>query len=197
MLDLRFKGLDEAVRDLQSFSKNAVKHAQREALTQMALETQKNWRAVAQETLVLRNKFLPNMMQVERARVSGNSPIQAKVGLATNFGQELEFGGDTKHESGSSPVPLPGAANMPQGSGSRPKKVIPSRSLRKMGTLPLPLSAQSRKQANAIALRKARAAGSRFVKLFTPMGRTEILLVGRGKRGSSEGCSSCDIRCHT
>jgi hypothetical protein len=188
MFTCELKGMDRAIRELREFSKTGVKFAMREAVTKMALETQRYWRTVSSNNVLTeRNKFFDNMVQVQGARVSGNAPIFALVGLATKFGESLEEGGTTKHETGGNATPLPAAANMPRGAASRPRKVVPSKSLRTIGTLQAPTLGKSRKQSNAIALSKARKSGSKFAKIIRDDGRPEIVLVGKRKRGKLRG----------
>lgn len=172
------------VKRLDALNKRGAPHAMRESLNTLAFATRKQWQREIRSELTLRNRWTVNSIRVEKARGSNIGTMEATVGSVAKYMRRTEEG-ETLKTRGKHGVSVPTGyasgeegATPPQRLPTKPHR-MPSIQLTRRGT-------GSRKQRNAVAIRKATQAGGRkkFVFLETEKKKGIFKIMGRGKRST-------------
>lgn len=179
MLDVRVAGLEKAQRQLERIRRQAIPHAMRDALNGSAFLARQRWQEEIRQSFTTRNKFTERSVLVEKARGT-SSDMFAVVGSVAPYMGDQEHGarirGGGKHKA------IPGPVAAGQAAGSKRTRVV--RRARRLSAISVqrPSGIGPRKQANAVTIRHAKAAGRRFVLLERPGGGRGLYLLGGGKR---------------
>lgn len=153
------------VRDLETFSSKALPYAIRESLNRSALAAKNVWGEEIQRTMVLRNRWTLGSLRVQRVQGTMDPRrMVAVVGSMASYMAVQELGGRKgKHGKHGVAIPTHVASGEGRGSGPRQKVV---RGPMKLSTIQVPTrTGSSRKQRNAVSIRKALSSGKRFVFL--------------------------------
>ncbi len=162
--------------DLEDFAEKGLPHASRNATNRTAFAAREEWIAEAKGAMTLRGSFVPRSIQVERARGT-RFPMFAVVGSTAAMMGELERGGRfTPRGSGHYPIPTVSGARR----GAVTNKIPKPNRLSSIDLRDKP--GGSRKQRNAIAIRRAIKAKSRFALIETAKGQGIAKVTGRGKQ---------------
>lgn len=183
MLVVDTRQLEKLSRDLKTFAKKAYPYAVREGLNRTALAAKNVWAEEIRGTMVLRNQWTVGSLRTVRV-AGGQDPrlMVSKVGsLARYMGVQEDGGRKSKHGKHGVAIPTRVASGEGRGGGVRRRLV---RGPNKLSAIQVPSRAgASRKQRNAIMIRRALASGKRFVFLQTE--RTKGLFrISGGKRST-------------
>lgn len=168
--------IEKLQNDLEDFAEKGLPHASRNAINRTAFAAREEWIQGARKAMTLRGSFVPRSIQVEKARGT-TFPMSASVGSTAPLMGKVESGGRRGPKSGKH-VPIPtvgGARGGALANTIRKPNRLASISLRdKPGG--------SRKQRNAIAIRRAIKASSKFALIETAHGEGIAKITGRGKQ---------------
>jgi hypothetical protein len=178
MLKVDVTELRRFAQDLDKFAHKAIPHAVRNSLNRSAFEGQREWRTEIKRTFTVRRPFTEKSIQVTKARGVDLSTMAAELGSTAEYMAAREEG-ETKRKGGKHGVPIPTVGGARGGSI---KRLIqrPNR----MGAIKLTDRARTgtRKQRNAVAIRRALKAGNRFVFLETDTGKGIFRITGAKRR---------------
>lgn len=152
--------------DLERFKRSAVPFATRRALTASAFETRSEWQRTMEREFTLRNQFTKRSVRVDKARGLDVRTMEAAVGSIAPYLFDQEYG-TVERSQGKHGKPIPTAVAAGQAMGARPR----TRPVRRPHWLPnIRLSQRSRtaatrRQKNAMSIRRARDSGRKFVFL--------------------------------
>ena len=167
--------------DLQTFARQAVPFATRKTLNDSAFAAQGIARADVKNSMVNRNRFTVQSIQVDQAKTLRISRQEATVGSTAPYMEVQEFGG-TKVSKGREGVPIATSYSAGQGLNRRPRTRLP-RKPNKLSNITLSKNrkrASSQKQRNIIAIKQAASAGRKVA--FLDLGKTKgIFRVVGGK----------------
>lgn len=168
-------------RDLEKFAKRAMPYAMRDAVNTAAFEARRVWGDEIRRTFTTRNTFTAGpALRVEKARSGTGRAIEARLGSIAEYMPRQEFGATVSGRRGHKGIPGPTAAG--QAAGSVRTKPV-RRGFRQGGIIAIKTTGgATRHQRNAIALARAKKAGSRFVVLERPRGGKGVFLLSGGKR---------------
>lgn len=184
MFKVDTRELKRMERDLKAFAHRAYPFATRNTLTGAAFKAQKIARADISNSMVSRNRFTAQSVQVDKARSLVVSRQEAIVGSIADYMEVQEFGG-TKTKTGKEGVAIATSYSAGQGEGQAPRTRLP-RKANKFGSFRLRGGSKrgaTRKQQNIAAIKQAAGSGNKFI--FLDLGRTKgIFKVTGGKRRS-------------
>lgn len=172
LVDVDWRGMEKLQRDLQIFARKAIPHAVRNGLTRTAYEARGEYIEAARSRLTLRNTWTERTIQVAPARGMVVDQMEARAGSTAQYMADQEAG-KTEVASGKHGVPIPTSFSAGQGLKKKPRtrlvqrpNRLPAIDLASRGSARASRGRSSnRMQANAIAIRKALAAGSKYVFL--------------------------------
>lgn len=170
----------ELSNKLHRFARRGVPYAARNALNTAAFTARKDWQGEIEDTFVLRNKWTTRGIRVKKARGRDLARMSSRVGSAEQYMRDQE-GGATIRKPGSHGVPIPTSVASGEGRGKQPRKKVVRRPHRMRNIQLQNRVGTSRKQRNAIAIRRAKAAGKKFVWLDLERNKGIFRLYG-GKR---------------
>ncbi len=169
------------VRDLETFASKALPFAVRESLNRSALAAKNVWGEEIRRTLIVRNAWTLGSLRVQRVS-GGLDPrrMVSVVGSLAPYMRTQELGG-TKRKHGKHGVAIPTKVASGEGRGGGPRQRL-VRAPNRLGAIQLQArTGTSRKQRNAVAIRKAVKGGRRFV--FLELEKTQGLFrLSGGKR---------------
>lgn len=167
---------------LERFSSKAVPFATRNTLNNVAFTAQKISRNNVRGSMVQRNRFTVQSIQVDKAETLDISRQSSTVGSIAPYMHDQEFGA-TQIKTGKEGVSIPTAYSAGQGMGTRPRTRLPRRA-NKLASIQLKKRRKkgaTRGQRTFIAVREAAASGRKFV--YLDLGRRKgIFRVVGGKR---------------
>lgn len=174
--------LQRAVNVLGNFARRGIPHATRNGLNASAFEGRKAWTKEVEKAFTLRNTFTTRSLRVQKARGIDMRKMHSVLGSTADYMAEQETGG-TERKSGKHGVPIPTPTS--SGEGRAAKRLRPVRrpnwlpkiSLANRGSQ----TGMHRQQRNAVAIRKARKAGRKYVLLELEK-RVGIFRLSGGKR---------------
>ncbi|MGC4088328.1 MAG: hypothetical protein QM756_10595 [Polyangiaceae bacterium] len=179
---IKFRGLKEALRDLQRLRRQAVPYAVRDALNTAAFEARREWSAQINKTFTTRNTFTSRKaLEVRKVIGKDINAMRAVVGSTADYMQRQELGGTVRGLSGHRPIPGPAAAG--QAPGGKRTRIVRSNNRLRVIAAAKPTAGTSKAQRNAIALRLAQQQRKRVAVLeranggkglFAVMGRKKI-----------------------
>lgn len=169
-------GIRRLVDDLDVFAKKAVPYAIRNSLNRSAFEARRAWVDEIEKTMTLRNTFTIRSLRVEKVSTMDPRRMVSVVGSTAEYMGRRESG-ETKRPHGKHGVPVPTLAAR---GGSKARLI---QKPNKMSNIVIARGrpGATKKQRNAIALRRAAAFGTRFVFLETGRGAGLFRVMG-GKR---------------
>lgn len=152
------------VRQLETFSSKALPYAIRDSLNRSALAAKNVWAEEIRSSMILRNRWTLGSLRVERATGMDPRRMVSVVGsMARYMGVQESGGRKTKHGKHGVAIPTRTASGEGRGSGPRQRLV---RGPMKLSTIQVQRgTGASRKQRNAVSIRRALASGKRFVYL--------------------------------
>lgn len=165
-------------KDLGTFHRNAVPHANRNALNQTAFAARKMWITNVRKEFTNRNTFTTRQIRVVKASGTNLHKMKAVIGsLAPYMGKREK--GETKRAKGRG-VAIPTAAAAGQ-SGRKRTRLI--RKAFRLRSIRLPSRGKgSEAQRNAVSIRKAVASGKRVAYLERGNQRGLVRIGGRARK---------------
>lgn len=168
------------VRQLEVFSSKALPYAIRDSLNRSALAAKNVWADEIRSSMILRNRWTLGSLRVVNATGMDPRRMVAVTGsIARYMGTQEEGGKKTKHGKHGVAIPTKTASGEGRGSGPRQRLV---RGPMKLGSIQVQnRTGISRKQRNAVSIRRALSNGKRFVylELATTQG---LFRISGGKR---------------
>lgn len=168
--------------DLKTFASKSIPFATRKTLNDSAFAARAIAQADVRQSMVNRNKFTAQSIQVDMVKTLQVSRQEAIVGSIAGYMEDQEFGA-TKRKSGKEGVQIATSYSAGQGEGGRPRTRLP-RKANSMAAIQLSKRRKkggSRKQQNLVAIKQAAATGRKFV--FLDLGKSKgIFKVTGGKR---------------
>ena len=168
--------------DLKTFARKSVPFATRKTLNDSAFAARAIAQADVRESMVNRNRFTAQSIQVDQAKTLQISRQAAIVGSIADYMEDQEFGA-IKSKTGKEGVQIATSYSAGQGENGQPRTRLP----RKANTMSqIQLSKRrskgtSRKQRNLVAIKQAAATGRKYV--FLDLGKSKgIFKVIGGKR---------------
>ena len=187
MFEIDDKEIKRFEADLESCGDKAIPYAVRNTLTGVAFGTQKIARNNVTQSMILRNKYTPRTIQVEKAQSLNINHMRSVVGSTVSYMEDQEFGANkTSHRKHG--VPIATAYSAGQGQGARPRTRLPRRPNR-MVNLSLgrrKRHAKNKKQAVLFSVQDAVLSGNRIVYLEIG-NRKGIFRVVGGRRSFKRG----------
>ena len=168
--------------DLKTFARKSVPFATRKTLNDSAFAARAIAQADVRESMVNRNRFTAQSIQVDQAKTLQISRQEAIVGSIADYMEDQEFGA-IKSKTGNEGVQIATSYSAGQGENGQPRTRLP----RKANTMAqIQLSKRrskgtGRKQRNLVAIKQAAATGRKYV--FLDLGKSKgIFKVIGGKR---------------
>jgi hypothetical protein len=180
MIEVKWKGLDEIKRDLETMQKRAVPYAMKEALNVSAHLTSIIWEDEIEKSFTLRNQYTRKSIRVERARGLNVRNMRAVVGTISPYLPKDESGATIRGKGKSKAVPTAVAAGQRFGA-TRTRPVRPFKSIQ-LPKLPAAVEGYANARFNAASMAIARRKGSQFALLRRKQGGMGIFRLGSGKR---------------
>lgn len=181
-------------RQLRSFGRTGIPHANRNALNTGAFTTQKVARAELDRRFVIKNSWTGRSILVDKARGMNVDRQEARVGSVQKYMETQEFGG-TETSDGKRGVAIPTSYAAGQGVGGKQTKMvrkdfrlanIQMRKTRKRG--------KNRKQQNIIAIAESIKAKRKFVYLNLGRRKGIFRVVAGRSRNAGRRRSGAKIR---
>ena len=175
------KELHRLARKLERVREKGLPHAARNTLNRYAFEARGLWQEEMRKHFTLRNRYTERSVRVGKARGMQVRTLEARVGSVADYLEDQEHGGTRTAKQGKhKPIPNRPAAGESPGGGKLTRLV---RRPYKIGSITVDAraSASSRKQRNAIAIRRAMKAKRRLLLLESEQGLGIYRLKGRKK----------------
>ena len=168
--------------DLKTFASRALPFATRNTLNQAAFTAQRFAREGVKDSMINRNRFTVQSIQVEQARMLLISRQSSTVGSTADYMEDQEFGA-TKTKSGREGVSIATSYSSGEGMNTKPRTRL-SKKPNKLANIQLRRKRKrgsSRKQQNAATIREAATSNRKFI--FLDLGKRKgIFRVVGGKR---------------
>jgi len=168
--------------DLHHFARRAVPFATKKTLNDSAFAAMSIARTDIKRTLINRNRFTAQSIQVDPARTLNISRQSATVGSTADYMETQEFGG-IKTKTRKEGVGITTSYASGEGENAQPRSRLP-RKANSMASIKLSKrrnKGNGRKQRNLVSIQQAASTGRKFV--FLDLGKTQgIFKVIGGKR---------------
>lgn len=168
--------------DLKTFARQAVPFATRKTLNDSAFAARAIAQADVRGSMVNRNRFTVQSIQVGMAKTLQIARQEAVVGSIADYMEDQEFGA-VKAKKGKEGVQIATSYSAGQGENGQPRTRLP-RKANSMASIQLSKrrkKGSSRKQQNLVAIQQAAATGRKYV--FLDLGKSKgIFKVIGGKR---------------
>lgn len=174
MISVKFRGLKEAIKQLDRFERS-IPYAMADAANTAAFRAREDYQRRIEQGFTLRNQFTKRSIQVDKANAK-TKPVQAVMGSTAPYMATQEAGGRVAKRA----IPGPVAAGQAPG-GKRTKVVrLSNRLARLRAGKGRPGSPT--KQRNAVAIAQALKSGTRVAVLERGQGKGEALVRITGSR---------------
>jgi len=178
-VDVDMREFERLSDELDRFAAKAVPHAARNGLNDTAFQGRQVWQKAMGREFTLRNKWVPKSIRVEKAEIRSRvDSMHAVLGSMFPGLDKQEFGGTIAGKTGNKPIPTRVAAGQSMGAGERTRTVRAPNRLSRIH-LPGRKGGGSKRQRNAIAVRKAARTKRGFALIETTRGNAIVKVTGR------------------
>jgi hypothetical protein len=166
MIDVDMEEIKQFESDLKTFKSRAYPFATKNTINSAAFNAQRGYKANAEESMTLRNKFTGQSIQVEQTRSLDVRRQVAITGSTQDYMEEQEFGAVVS-KRGKIGVPIPTTSASGEGEGAQPRRrpVPRSRALGRIKLRNEGVKSKTRKQKNFLKIKFTAKAGRKFVFL--------------------------------
>lgn len=176
MITVEMKGADRYAEALDRFAKKGVPFAARNALNAAAFETRRVWVEEMGKRLVLRNTWTTRSIQVEKAKGTKVTAMEAKVGTPLGYMATQEEGGtEGKKGKYGKPIPTTSAAGQAMKARARTKQVRPQNYMSAIHLANRVSGPRYRRNAAAIAIALRRGTRVAFIDLGKRKGIVRVM----------------------
>jgi len=171
--------VEDLAADLERFAHRAVPFAARNGLNDTAFQARQVWQKAMGRSFTIRNKYVQRSVRVDKAEIRSRvDSMHAVLGSVFPGLDKQEFGGTIAGKTGNKAIPTRVAAGQSMGSGERTRTVRAPNRLSRIH-LPGRKGGGSKRQRNAIAVRKAARTKRGFALIETKRGRAIVKVTGR------------------
>jgi len=182
MFEINSSDIKKLEADLKQFAERSLPFATKKTLNDAAFAARAISQSDVKRSMVLRNKFTLQSIQVRQAKTLRISKQESIVGSTAGYMEDQEFGA-TETKTGKEGVQIPTSFSAGQGQDSQPRTRLP-RKANTMQQIQLSKGGRktySKKQRNLVAIKEAAASGRKYV--FLDLDKSKgIFKVTGGKR---------------
>lgn len=182
MFKINTSDVQELEDDLDLFARKALPFATRKTLNDSAFAARAIAQADVRSSMINRNRFTAQSIQVEMSKTLQISRQEAIVGSTAVYMEDQEFGA-IQHKKGKYGVQIATSYSAGQGENGQPRTRLP-RKANAMASIQLSKrrkKGSSRKQQNLVAIKQAATTGRKFIFLDLGMRKGIFKVIG-GKR---------------